>query len=859
MNPATIFIMQVQNMVGKGVIGITAVGEKIFFNLTNYWNESLRTRPGKYYNLAFSKTFNRIHGRYSGQIQPKTVTKLANINFDFDSVEVTFADKVNEINAILEETVQSFEGLATMDKNSQEYVDVLQSNAFQKKLHENIRKVHDSEDAIDLFISELLSAATDNAKELILAQINAGLDLAGNYLYLLTLGFNVKDIMTFMTSPALNIINSLSESNMFIDQFKPLKIDQIVNLLEGKELKSILGVDLNSRLSKYEGLHEYIKARLDGTETKSLQKLISLNSNISDFMEIVINKIKNNLGTQSYEDYLLDLAEFRKVKDSAKESTSLGTVFLGLNQGIPSSEVDLLNKIRGIKQIIDNREELLGINQKFVKSIYKQLGEKEITVENLSQLEDFRKKVQLLMENNPELTRLQGEQYFSNILAFALSKQEKLDGTAENIAANFDPREWIMNDKYKKFIINYYNIIKDTWNVFDIINEVPQYRALIKLLQLEYVANHYLSVKSNIIDKVHSKLLAQNRFLDDNMLNSLISYVDDRIIDSWFNQQDLEVPIIQGWNYFTPNAITQTAATDSVMKLDSPEGRATFKYIMENYIIPGLQNNTLQEIKITNNAGNKLVNIGENRYNLSKNQFIQGLIQDQNRDGVPYYKLNIDMMNIDATPATQQQFQNYLDGLLELRSVYLGKMSLADWFMIYNLYINKNNYGQDRLTSIFRAFIQTIKGDNILNNYYNYIGNLDYLFNEQDILDKIGINYDDINLAMAKIISERMESNEMSSYIKEYQNGYPVYKRKVDGAFQKVNMFPSRTLAYDSEITQNNTVQTNIVQYFLRYLPNQANIEYYRRLLNSNKYEDILEALTVMQSKGLIEINIFNC
>jgi hypothetical protein len=77
--------------------------------------------------------------------------------------------------------------------------------------------VHDSEDAIDLFISELLSAATDNAKELVLAQINAGLDLAGNYLYLLTLGFNVKDIMAFMTSPAINTVNSLSESNMFID------------------------------------------------------------------------------------------------------------------------------------------------------------------------------------------------------------------------------------------------------------------------------------------------------------------------------------------------------------------------------------------------------------------------------------------------------------------------------------------------------------------------------------------------------------------------------------------------------------------------------------------------------------------
>lgn len=30
-------------MVGKGVIGITAVGEKVFFNVSHYWNEGIRS------------------------------------------------------------------------------------------------------------------------------------------------------------------------------------------------------------------------------------------------------------------------------------------------------------------------------------------------------------------------------------------------------------------------------------------------------------------------------------------------------------------------------------------------------------------------------------------------------------------------------------------------------------------------------------------------------------------------------------------------------------------------------------------------------------------------------------------------
>jgi len=49
-------------MVGKGVIGIAATGEKIFFNLTYYFNERLRSKK-RTDLLRFRKTFSRIQGR----------------------------------------------------------------------------------------------------------------------------------------------------------------------------------------------------------------------------------------------------------------------------------------------------------------------------------------------------------------------------------------------------------------------------------------------------------------------------------------------------------------------------------------------------------------------------------------------------------------------------------------------------------------------------------------------------------------------------------------------------------------------------------------------------------------------------
>jgi hypothetical protein len=64
MNPLTKLLMQTSNMVGKGVIGITATGEKVFFNLSYYWNEGIRSGDEEWINnMKFQRTFTRIQGR----------------------------------------------------------------------------------------------------------------------------------------------------------------------------------------------------------------------------------------------------------------------------------------------------------------------------------------------------------------------------------------------------------------------------------------------------------------------------------------------------------------------------------------------------------------------------------------------------------------------------------------------------------------------------------------------------------------------------------------------------------------------------------------------------------------------------
>jgi hypothetical protein len=66
-----------------------------------------------------------------------------------------------------------------------------------------------------LVISALLSAATDNAKELILGKINADPSFMNMYLYAVILGYDLVDISKFMTNPNISNIIKLHRADMF--------------------------------------------------------------------------------------------------------------------------------------------------------------------------------------------------------------------------------------------------------------------------------------------------------------------------------------------------------------------------------------------------------------------------------------------------------------------------------------------------------------------------------------------------------------------------------------------------------------------------------------------------------------------
>jgi hypothetical protein len=125
-------------------------------------------------------------------------------------------------------------------------------------------------------ISQLLSAATDNAKELILAKINANSDFAKIFFYGLILGFDLNDLAAFMTSSTVDLIESLAKSNMFDPNIDNLSVDNILTILDGKYYKI-----LNSFLNEYtlRSINNILygnKILIDGNEIKSLSDFCNL-------------------------------------------------------------------------------------------------------------------------------------------------------------------------------------------------------------------------------------------------------------------------------------------------------------------------------------------------------------------------------------------------------------------------------------------------------------------------------------------------------------------------------------------------------------------------------------------------------
>lgn len=735
LNPYTKYIMQYQNLVGKNVISIAANGEKVWFNMFYYWNKVLKSGQN-IDRLKFQQTFNRIKGRSKGTIYDETINILPDLNLYDNQIK-------NQV-------------LAQFGTDTQEYK------------------------YVDQLISQLLSAATDNAKELILAKINAGTNFAKMYVYAMMVGLNLDDTVAFMTCPVSELIDKLASPSIFENYGG--SPDQAINMVQGivgikNRLHGTIQVatidEYGENDIKAETKSTFIANRLKAKypkltkDVKGLSQIMKtiINAAIEDSsidlreavtykdMEIVnyiqecqdlinsLRQVRKQYG--SIKEMNADIEEFKKLYDLSSEISTVSSAWLGLNQGIPTSEVDILQRLNKMSRIVSDREGLLGVkDNEMFNSKFPTL---DTVVENL-------------LTNNPNL----------------INVKERLQAAHDNgLINNFDIVKYLKDDNYRAQIIDYYGLLMGTVNVFDMMEKIPNYHTILELLNSVITANEALASKSRLISTITKNM--DN--ITDEQMKGIVKYVDNLTAFNFLqNKTSIQVDNVDGFDaYFNKTKVSK-------IDLYSLNGIATFKHWVEHEFLDYLK--TID------------------------NTLVKHLTLVPNNDSV-VLATDIDLMNPSITEESKIAYEEILRGIaqFEMTPYKNSGYSIADILMLYNIAVNKNQYGAERLTTIFKACKEP---NNIINQYFDYVSKLDYSG------DELEFNNDDYLINSAPIVTEFAEKYHHEKFIK--------VKDTIQGLILKIydydnNIYKAHPIIPETIIEEQNSDKLARIQNFQENCP----------------------------------------
>ena len=662
-------MMQEQNMVGKQCIGITAVAIKCFFAKSAYVNTILHALP----TMTDQEIINALNSlTYTNPITNR-LTILANVNFT-DVIPLL----KNRI-LISGDTPTKFE---SFKENGQ-----LNLNNLLKYL----QRVSNRVDAA-MELSGLLSAATDNAKELILSKINATSKLIDIYTIGLQSGNTFNEISDMMTSPLLNAVIKLADNNI-------LKTYQNRYDLE-RAIKFYLGQATLPGVSDKE-LRRIAKDANNGVDYK-IEEIISRLNTDNTFIEKLLTQTYNDINNIKYDEY--------------------GNVVNKTNLNDLSAIADYL------EECIDRNYTKQSLSEKY-GDYYKKWKQ---DLENILLIFIPAAKEQEILGAMLKINQgLQTGAYEQYSIIYRIENFIK-----SRIGEDFDLMKFIHDNEYRIRMIQEYEKEKSTINILSVISSVPHFREMFNVLYDNNFILKTLSARYNLSMEYADEVNAKYK-LNDSEFRQVGRYINDMFIMSYLTNLNKSIIIPQGVKYYVDDQIGTEALKPESVKLDSLYGLASFKSYMENYVIP-----TLKYRAKLNNKDNIYFN----------NSFINALsysVVDNNEKTKSYYKLPLNMMTIDDSTETKETYENILSGFNDIaKTTFEDGWTIADLFFIYNAIVNKDSFGQKSMTRIFEDLVDS-DNTNLVSGFYEFVSRIDDNINDKNEFNK-SINVEDIRKYIEK-------------------------------------------------------------------------------------------------------------
>lgn len=403
---------------------------------------------------------------------------------------------------------------------------------------------------------------------------------------------------------------------------------------------------------------------------------------------------------------------------SADEVRILGKI-LKINQGLPTNTSDLYSYIKSIekyiesrfnRQILEKQEEYLRIEKELEKTWLtpekKEILKEERRLQKIypeleegSSLYNFYNKYNLIYEDiNGNIRHGDLEAKLGKPKEAIKARQDYFKSRKEmaNIWQSFDLVRFITDPIYKQESIEKYEQNKVNFNILEVISAVPHFREMFNVLAINKSVLNSLSSRNRLEDIILNQLsrnfagvrMDVSKPLNKLEIRTIKDQIDKYLIRSWIISKGIEINV--------PASPKNPAPY--ILRLDNKNNINKFRSYVENYAIPLLKDK------------------------LKNNKFVQ-LLTFGLRQGVPFYKLPLNMVQVDNTQKTRALYEEALYAFNNLNKVKITgiDMNLVDMFYLYNLVVNQDKFGPNSMTRIFEDLVSSGNEDLLIYDFNNWI------------------------------------------------------------------------------------------------------------------------------------------
>lgn len=403
---------------------------------------------------------------------------------------------------------------------------------------------------------------------------------------------------------------------------------------------------------------------------------------------------------------------------SADEVRILGKI-LKINQGLPTNTSDLYSYIKSIekyiesrfnRQILEKQEEYLRIEKELEKTWLtpekKEILKEERRLQKIypeleegSSLYNFYNKYNLIYEDiNGNIRHGDLEAKLGKPKEAIKARQDYFKSRKEmaNIWQSFDLVRFITDPIYKQESIEKYEQNKVNFNILEVISTVPHFREMFNVLAINKSVLNSLSSRNRLEDIILNQLsrnfagirMDVSKPLNKLEIRAIKDQIDKYLIRSWIISKGIEINV--------PASPKNPAPY--MLRLDNENNINKFRSYVENYAIPLLKDK------------------------LKDNKFVQ-LLTFGLRQGVPFYKLPLNMVQVDNTQKTRALYEEALYAFNNLNKIKVSgiDMNLVDMFYLYNLIVNQDKFGPNSMTRIFEDLVSSGNEDLLIYDFNSWI------------------------------------------------------------------------------------------------------------------------------------------